>query len=310
MARYLKRRRVVSKDTLALVSSSLIALLVLFANLIVFKVADYTKTLVIAGPLPVLLPYDVNFINTLVLFVIILITPYALVKYMNYRRKRKVELLIPVFLYDLAGLVRAGYTVPKALEIESEKDLGPLTDLIKKAVTRIILGEDVSRALSETFKDQTLITRRFIETVAEAHESGGRAAQVLSGASSHAARLEAFEEERRRSMKVYVSIIYASIIIFMVASAFLLFFNTALYESVRRGGGRLFAILLTPEQMKGLLYYTTLLIAAPSCIAIGKIRSGTIVEGVLHMAFLYIIIALFYTNVDYLVSMLMSFLPL
>ncbi|RLG73293.1 MAG: hypothetical protein DRO23_09305 [Thermoprotei archaeon] len=310
MTRKLRKRRVISGGTLALVSSSLTALLILFANLIVFKIADYTKILVIAGPIPILLPYDVNFINTIVLFVIVLATPYALVKYMDYRWKRKVELLIPVFLYDLAGLVRAGYTVPKALEIEAEKDLGPLTGLIKKTVARIILGENVSRALSETFKDQTPITRRFIETVAEAHESGGRAAQVLSGASSHATRLEAFEEERRRSMKVYVSIIYASIIIFMVVSAFLLFFNTALYESVRKGGGRLFAILLTPDQMKGLLYYTTLLITAPSCIAIGKIRSRTVAEGVLHMALLYAIIAVFYTYVDYLVSMLMSFLSL
>lgn len=301
--------KVMNRNILTLILSVFLATLFLAISLIVLKIADFTKALIIAGPIPILLPYDINFINLIVIFAIILLTPYPLIKYLEYRRKRKVELLMPVFLYDLAGLVRAGYTVPKALEMEAEKDLGPLTDLIRKAVTRITLGESVSKALNEAFKDQTLITRRFIETVAEAHESGGRAVQVLSGASSHAARLEAFEEEKRRSMKVYVSIIYVSIIVFMVSAAFLLFFNTALYGTMKEGGG-IFTMLLTPEQLRGLLYYATLLISAPSCFVIGKIRSGTIVEGALHLVFIYIAIAIFYNSIDGIIAMLLSLFSL
>lgn len=301
--------KIKNKNTLALILSVFSAIFFLAISLIVLRIADYTKALIIAGPIPILLPYDVNFINIIVVFAIILLTPYPLIKYLEYRRKRKVELLMPVFLYDLAGLVRAGYTVPKALEIEAEKNLGPLTDLIRKAVTKITLGESVSKALNEAFKDQTLVTRRLIGTVAEAHESGGRAARVLLGASSHATRLEAFEEERRRSMKVYISIMYVSILVFMISAAFLLFFNTALYETMKEGG-RIFTMLLTPEQLRGLLYYVTLLISAPSCFVIGKIRSGTIVEGALHIVFIYIIIAIFYNSIDGLISILMSLLPL
>ncbi|RLG76405.1 MAG: hypothetical protein DRO23_00995 [Thermoprotei archaeon] len=301
--------KVMNRNILTLILSVFLATLFLAISLVVLKIADFTKALIIAGPIPILLPYDINFINLIVIFAIILLTPYPLIKYLEYRRKRKVELLMPVFLYDLAGLVRAGYTVPKALEMEAEKDLGPLTDLIRKAVTRITLGESVSKALNEAFKDQTLITRRFIETVAEAHESGGRAVQVLSGASSHAARLEAFEEEKRRSMKVYVSIIYVSIIVFMVSAAFLLFFNTALYGTMKEGGG-IFTMLLTPEQLRGLLYYATLLISAPSCFVIGKIRSGTIVEGALHLVFIYIAIAIFYNSIDGIIAMLLSLFSL
>ena len=301
--------KVMNRNILTLILSVFLATLFLAISLVVLKIADFTKALIIAGPIPILLPYDINFINLIVIFAIILLTPYPLIKYLEYRRKRKVELLMPVFLYDLAGLVRAGYTVPKALEMEAEKDLGPLTDLIRKAVTRITLGESVSKALNEAFKDQTLITRRFIETVAEAHESGGRAVQVLSGASSHAARLEAFEEEKRRSMKVYVSIIYVSIIVFMVSAAFLLFFNTALYGTMKEGGG-IFTMLLTPEQLRGLLYYATLLISAPSCFVIGKIRSGTIVEGALHLVFIYIAIAIFYNSIDGIIAMLFSLFSL
>lgn len=301
--------KIMNRSSLVLILSLLLSLFFLTISLIVLKVADYTKALLIAGPIPILLLYDINFINLVVAFAIILLTPYPLIKYLEYRRKRKVELLMPVFLYDLAGLVRAGYTVPKALEMEAEKDLGPLTDLIRKAVTRITLGESVSKALNEAFKDQTLMTRRFIETVAEAHVSGGRAAQVLSRASSHAAKLEAFEEEKRRSMKVYVSIIYVSIIVFMVSAAFLLFFNTALYGTVK-GGGRIFTMLLTPEQLRGLLYYATLLISAPSCFVIGKIRSGFIVEGALHLVFIYIVAAVFYNSIDSIISMLLSMFSL
>jgi len=301
--------KVMNRNILTLILSVFLATLFLAVSLVVLKMADFTKALIIAGPIPILLPYDINFINLIVIFAIILLTPYPLIKYLEYRRKRKVELLMPVFLYDLAGLVRAGYTVPKALEMEAEKDLGPLTDLIRKAVTRITLGESVSKALNEAFKDQTLITRRFIETIAEAHESGGRAAQVLSGASSHAARLEAFEEEKRRSMKVYVSIIYVSIIVFMVSAAFLLFFNTALYGTMKEGGG-IFTMLLTPEQLRGLLYYATLLISTPSCFVIGKIRSGTIVEGALHLVFIYIAIAIFYNSIDGIISMFLSLFSL
>ncbi len=273
----------------------------------VLKLFENIEVLVISGPITILLPYSINFINFLVILILILTVPYATYKYIVFRRKKRIEVLMPVLLYDLAGLVRAGHTVPKALELELEKNLGPLNELIERVLSRIALGDDVSRALSETFKDQTIITRRFIETIAEAHESGGRAAQVLTEASVHASRLQAFEEERRRNMKVYVTIIYAAILVFLISSAFLLFFNTALYEASSRGvTGSFFTLLLHPTQLKGVLYYTTIFITIPSSIAIGKIRSGYSVEGLLHMAMLLSVVMVFYNFVDNLVQLMLT----
>ena len=304
--RKVKRKRA-TKEFLILFVSSLASIILLFLALFVFNIFKKVKILLIPGPIPIVLPYNVGFINLLVLFILVLITPYATYKYMVFRRKKRVEMLMPVLLYDLAGLVRAGHTVPRALEIELEKNLGPLNELLEKALIRITLGDDVSRALSETFKDQTIVTRRFIETIAEAHESGGRATQVLTEASMHASKLQAFEEERKRNMKVYVSIIYAAILIFLVSSAFLLFFNTALYEAARKGTtGAFITLFLSPEQLKGILYYTTIFITIPSSIAIGKIRSGYSVEGLLHMAVLLTVVMLFYTTVDYMVQLLLK----
>ncbi len=297
----------ISKEFIILLSSSIASLMLLTLVLFVFNILKNIETLIIPGPIPIILPYDVNFINLIVISILIFITPYAVYKFMVFRRKKRVETLMPMLLYDLAGLVRAGHTVPKALEIELEKDLGPLNELLEKALVRITLGDDVSKALSETFKDQTIITRRFIETISEAHESGGRAAQVLTEASMHASRLQAFEEERKRNMKVYVSIIYAAILIFLVSSAFLLFFNTALYETSRREAAEAFATsFLSPNQLKGVLYYTTIFITIPSSIAVGKIRSGYAVEGLIHMAVLLTIVMLFYTFVDNIVQFMLS----
>jgi len=297
----------IPKEPIILLSSLIASLTFLALVLFVFNVLKNLEVLTIPGPMPIILPYNVDFINLIVIFILILITPYALYKYMVFRRKKRVEMLMPVLLYDLAGLVRAGHTIPRALEIELKKDLGPLNELLEKALIRITLGVDVSKALSETFKDQTIVTRRFTETIAEAHESGGRAAQVLTEASMHVSRLQAFEEERKRSMKVYVSIVYAAILIFLVSSAFLLFFNTGLYEASRIGAAGTFVTLfLSPNQLKGVLYYTTIFITIPSSIAIGKIRSGYAVEGLIHMAILLTIVMLFYTFVDYIVQFMLS----
>jgi len=306
MRRKIKTRQT-TEELIILLGSSITSLILLFLALFVFKVLKNIKTLIMPGPISIILPYNVDFINLMVLFILTLITPYAVYKYMLFRRKKRVEMLMPILLYDLAGLVRAGHTVPKALEIELEKDLGPLNELLEKALIRITLGDDVSRALSETFKDQTIVTRRFIETIAEAHESGGRAAQVLMEASMHASRLQAFEEERKRNMNVYVSIIYAAILIFLVSSAFLLFFNAALHEAARKGAmGAFITLFLRPDQLKGILYYTTIFITIPSSIAIGKIRSGYAVEGLIHMAILLTIVMVFYTFVDYMVQLMLK----
>lgn len=308
---YIKRKRYLRKQGLiTIILSFVIAIVIIILSFFIFKMVNFDKVLLIEGLMMIPLPYDIAFINIIIILTIIMIAPYATIKYLEFRIKQKIEMLIPVFLYDLAGYVRAGYTVPKALEAELGKELGPLKALLEEAVTRITLGEDVTKALEETFKDQTLTTRRFVETIAEAHESGGRAAQVLTESYLHASRLVAFEEERRGNMKVYVSIIYAALLIFMISASFLLFFNTALYEAMESTSSALFITFLTPEQLKGILCYTTLLIAAPSSITAGKIRTGSAVEGLLHMVIMFGIIMLFYNMVDNIVTLLMTMLPL
>ena len=139
MARKMRRKiktKQATKELMILLGSSIISLILLFLALFVFKVFKNIKTLIIPGPISIILPYNVDFINLMVLFILILITPYAVYKYMVFRRKKRVEMLMPVLLYDLAGLVRAGHTVPKALEIELEKDLGPLNELLEKALNK------------------------------------------------------------------------------------------------------------------------------------------------------------------------------
>ena len=284
-----------------------ITIITLFSILFIkmFLVGIDTKYVLIGGVVPFV--YSIDFINTLALSIIILVTPISILVYLDVRRKKMVEYNMARFLLDLSESVRTGLTLLNALDDVSHRDYGPLTKIIKRIVMKVNVGTDLEEAIESEIKDQSKNTKRLFSMVAEAYVSGGRASMVLREASRFALMLQMFEEERSRNLKVYVWIAYMSILVFLATSAILVYLTLTIYESAQGPTAIFLKGFLPPDIVAALLYYTGILISLFSGIIIGKVLGGKVVYGVTHMLILIIINILFFNNIGLVVTIMPMF---
>ena len=296
------RRR--SKHIIAILSITL-AFTYLLLMMIIAGVYDPNKTILVAGG-ALKIPYNIEFINTLNTTLIIALLPSGIAYYINLRRKMNTEQNLPIFLRDLAELVRTGIPLTKAIEELSFKDYGALTPLLKRLALRMMFGEDLGRAVEEVFKGESPITRKLSLMVAEAYYSGGRAAEVLRTASNFALILQRFNDERRRELKVYGVIVYMAIIVYLIVSAILLYMNMSMYTSpgVVIGGGRFAIAFIPPWHIKAVLYYASIILMITCAIVLSKVYYGVFGPGLLHASILLLVVMVYFTFIDAVITIL------
>jgi len=273
--------------------------------MIIAGVYDPNKTILVAGG-ALKIPYNIEFINTLNTTLIIALLPSGIAYYINLRRKMNTEQNLPIFLRDLAELVRTGIPLTKAIEELSFKDYGALTPLLKRLALRMMFGEDLGRAVEEVFKGESPITRKLSLMVAEAYYSGGRAAEVLRTASNFALILQRFNDERRRELKVYGVIVYMAIIVYLIVSAILLYMNMSMYTSpgVVIGGGRFAIAFIPPWHIKAVLYYASIILMITCAIVLSKVYYGVFGPGLLHASILLLVVMVYFTFIDAVITIL------
>ncbi|HIQ02901.1 MAG TPA: hypothetical protein EYH40_00605, partial [Desulfurococcales archaeon] len=277
----------------------------LLLMMIIAGVYDPNKTILVAGG-ALKIPYNIEFINTLNTTLIIALLPSGIAYYINLRRKMNTEQNLPIFLRDLAELVRTGIPLTKAIEELSFKDYGALTPLLKRLALRMMFGEDLGRAVEEVFKGESPITRKLSLMVAEAYYSGGRAAEVLRTASNFALILQRFNDERRRELKVYGVIVYMAIIVYLIVSAILLYMNMSMYTSpgVVIGGGRFAIAFIPPWHIKAVLYYASIILMITCAIVLSKVYYGVFGPGLLHASILLLVVMVYFTFIDAVITIL------
>jgi len=120
--------------------------------------------------IPRLLTTDIH----LILGFIVMIFPVGIAHLINVMWRRAIDRNIPKLLRQIAEAGRIGVSIPKALEIASRYDLGPLTPELKKVVTKLSWGYPLDKVLEDLMKDiGTPTARRAFKLVIEASESGG-----------------------------------------------------------------------------------------------------------------------------------------
>jgi pilus assembly protein TadC len=75
------------------------------------------------------------------------ITPIAIVNYIDYRWRKEVDEHLPDLFRSIVQAQEIGMTLPKALEEAAERDYGPLTPELKKMTVQISWGASFEEAL-------------------------------------------------------------------------------------------------------------------------------------------------------------------
>jgi len=251
----------------------------------------YKISPIISNELP--LPVDLNFYNALALAILISLAPPGILLHYRCRIVDEVERFIPLFLRDTAELTRAGASIVRAIIELSEKPYGRWSRVLRRIAIRISLGEEFEETVVKTLKGLPETIKRYVLMILEAYRSGGRAAETLDDAARFAAIIRGFEEEKRRSLRIYGIVLYTSMIIFLLAAGITIYMSKALIKEGAGAEGGLIKVFTTPETLTAIFYITGLFEAIFAGLVVGKLVRGAMVAGIIHVIILLTMVIMF-----------------
>jgi flagellar protein FlaJ len=165
----------------------------------------------------------------------------------SYNRWRtKIDDNIPNMLAGVAGSVRSGFNITRAMELAADTDYGPLTEQLKIDKIQLSWGLSFTQVMQDQVKrvDSQLAKRTFT-SLAQASNSGGNIQDVLDAIQRHTTELHQIEMETKNALRPYISTIYIAVGIFLAISVVLIdSFFTQIFASqakVGAGGAAIFA---------------------------------------------------------------------
>ena len=208
-----------------------------------------------------------------------LVSPIALVNYLDYRWRKAVDEHLPDLFRSIVQAQEIGMTLPKALEETAERDYGPLTPELKKMTVQISWGASFEEALSAFGRRVgTVLTQRTVPMIIEASRSGGSVEKVFDPMGKFVQTTILLEKERKTQTRPYIAIIYVALFVFLFTIVIL--FKT-FFTDVE--GVALFAVpTSSPADLKRIFLHLTLVQGFFSGLVAGKMGEGSISAGLKH----------------------------
>ncbi|MBI4171088.1 MAG: type II secretion system F family protein [Candidatus Aenigmarchaeota archaeon] len=176
--------------------------------------------------------------NLIFLGAVILIFPYSLNKFFEFKRTRAYEEEFPNFLRDLAESQRAGLTLMQALQSASKTEYGMLTYEIKRMYNQLTWNvpvETVLKNFSERIKKSKMIVRAMM-IIDQATKSGGNVEQTMESLATNIESLREVQEEKSLMLNQQVIMMYAIFFIFLGISIALIKFLVPLFQTQTEAG--------------------------------------------------------------------------
>jgi len=207
------------------------------------------------------------------------ITPIAIVNYIDYRWRKEVDEHLPDLFRSIVQAQEIGMTLPKALEEAAERDYGPLTPELKKMSVQISWGASFEEALLAFGRRVgTVLTLRTVPMIIEGSRSGGKVEKVFDPMGKFVETTILLEKERKTQTRPYIAIIYVALFVFLftIVILFKTFFTNA-------EGVALFSMpTSSPADLKRIFLHLTLVQGFFSGLVAGKMGEGSISAGLKH----------------------------
>jgi len=183
------------------------------AGLLVF-IIGLTMALQQGGPEALLTN---SFIDDVAVFTtVIIIAPLAFTDLLDGRRISSIEVALPNFFRDLAGMHESGMTLPGAIHLVSQAEYGALTPHIRQLDQRISWNFAFMDAIRQLGKEIPIpLVERSVDLVARASDAGGDIVEVLRAAGKDSSEYVIMKTDRKNNMFIYVIIILASFAVFL-----------------------------------------------------------------------------------------------
>jgi flagellar protein FlaJ len=237
---------------------------------------------------PYFVPTSLEAMNYVLLGILVSLAGPGFVEYMNYRWLKEAERGLASMFGGLASGVRSGLTLSRAMEVASEVVTKPLAREVRRCLLRAQLGVDFEAAV-KGLADRLRSVKMSMagRLLAEASRSGGLVSEVLDSARRLYEAYDDYEGEKASSLKPYGTVVYISVIIFLVVSYVLIHqFLMPLIEVSRAAGAPFAAALRDVGFYKAALYYGGFVEGLMSGLIVGKLTHGSVRYGLRHSSIL------------------------
>lgn len=239
--------------------------------------------------------YFTNLILADYIFLIAIVvgmTPYAVMKTIENRWLSSIEKRIPELLEDIAEGQLAGMTFVKALEASAMKDYGPITEEVKRIISRTKLGGTIEEGFEELARRvNSKLVRRVSGIMVETTRAGGDISKIIRSLAAYLRQIQTMNIERKATMKVYIGIVYIAFGVFITTVVILV--NQFFYPMIGLGS-TIFAPQADFITYRRIFFYMSMLQGLFSGIVAGKMGEGTIVAGFKHAIIMMIITLIVY----------------
>jgi flagellar protein FlaJ len=154
--------------------------------------------------------------DVVVITLLVILIPLVILDLKESRRVNSIEIALPNFFRDLAGMHESGMTLQGAVHLVSMSEYGALTPHIRQMDQRISWNFpfiDSVRALGDEIP--IALVRRSVDLIARASEAGGDIVEVLRAAAKDSFEYVTQNTDRRNNMFIYVVIVLASFGVFL-----------------------------------------------------------------------------------------------
>ena len=159
----------------------------------------------------------------------------------SYNRWRtKIDDNIPNMLADVAGNVRSGFNITRAMELAADTDYGPLTEQLQIDKYQLSWGLTFAQVMqNQAARVDSQLAKRTFASLAQASISGGKIQDVLDSIQRHTSELHQIDKETKNALRPYIATIYIAVGIFLAISVVLLdtFFAKIFAQSAKVGQG-------------------------------------------------------------------------
>jgi pilus assembly protein TadC len=220
-----------------------------------------------------------NFHVFIAISIIIGLIAPAIILILKDRRRNQIDRSLPRVLEAISEGLQAGMTLIESITEVSKQDYGYTSRELKTMVAQMSWGIPIEEAL-DSFAERvgTEMTKKTTALLSAAIRLGGDLKSLFRSTADFLHKMLDARDERTEQLRPYLSIIYVTLIVFIV-TMFMLYNSLSGLFALE---SNILKIELTQDQLKILLFDLAILEAVFAGLIASKLSSGTIYPGLKH----------------------------
>ncbi len=203
---------------------------------------------------------------------------------------KRIDDNISNMLSDVASSVRSGFNLPRAVEMASVSEYGPLTEQLRIDKIQLSWGLTFEQVMDrQVNRVESQLAKRTFMALSQASKSGGNIQDVLDAIQRHTAELHQIDREVRNALRPFVSTTYIAVGIFLGISVVLIdSFFTQIFGAQQKIGAQAVTVFaglggLSLPELKQAFLQMGLIEAVFGGLGAGKLGGASFAAGLKHV---------------------------